>query len=82
MADLDDIKEGKDWGEDTPPDISKFFLKGNANHDWGMKARLSGIFRPDTGRTVMLAFDHGYFQGPTTGLERMDLGIAPLVPHT
>lgn len=82
MADLDDIKEGKDWGEDTPPDVSKFFLKGNANHDWGMKARLSGIFRPDTGRTVMLAFDHGYFQGPTTGLERMDLGIAPLVPHT
>ena len=82
MADLDDIKDGKDWGEDTPADVSKFFLKGNANHDWGMKARLSGIFRPETGKTVMLAFDHGYFQGPTTGLERMDLGIAPLVPHT
>lgn len=30
----------------------------------------------------MLAFDHGYFQGPTTGLERIDLNIAPLFEHT
>jgi putative autoinducer-2 (AI-2) aldolase len=29
----------------------------------------------------MLAFDHGYFQGPTTGLERMDLTIVPLAPY-
>jgi putative autoinducer-2 (AI-2) aldolase len=29
----------------------------------------------------MLAFDHGYFQGPTTGLERVDLSIAPLAPY-
>jgi len=82
MADLDDIKDGKDWGRDRPADTSQFFLKGAAHHDWGMKARMARIFRPDTGRTVMLAFDHGYFQGPTTGLERLDLTIAPLVPHT
>tara|TARA_B100000780_G_scaffold81482_1_gene55611 strand:- start:2502 stop:3389 length:888 start_codon:yes stop_codon:yes gene_type:complete len=82
MADLDDIKDGKDWGEHSPADTSKFFLKGCAHHDWGMKARMANIFRPETGRTVMLAFDHGYFQGPTTGLERMDLTIAPLAPHT
>lgn len=81
MADLDDIKDGKDWGADRPADTSRFFLKGAAHHDWGMKARLSQIFRPETGRTVMLAFDHGYFQGPTTGLERIDLTIAPLAPH-
>lgn len=81
MADLDDIKDGKDWGRERPADTSRFFLKGNAHHDWGMKARLSQIFRPDTGRTVMLAFDHGYFQGPTTGLERLDLTIAPLAEH-
>jgi len=81
MADLDDIKDGKDWGADQPVDTSRFFLKGAANHDWGMKARLARIFRPGSGRTVMLAFDHGYFQGPTTGLERMDLSIAPLAPH-
>jgi DhnA-type fructose-1,6-bisphosphate aldolase and related enzymes len=30
----------------------------------------------------MLAFDHGYFQGPTTGLERIDLSIAPLFTDT
>lgn len=82
MADLDDIKDGKDWGEDSPVDTSRFFLKGSENYDWGMKARLSNIFRPESGRTVMLAFDHGYFQGPTTGLERLDLSIAPLAPHT
>ena len=28
----------------------------------------------------MLAIDHGYFQGPTTGLERIDLNIVPLMP--
>ena len=82
MADLDDIKDGKDWGEDRPVDVSRFFLKGSEHYDWGMKARLSNIFRPESGRTVMLAFDHGYFQGPTTGLERLDLSIAPLAPYT
>ena len=46
-----------------------------------MKNRLASIFNPKTGRTVMLAFDHGYFQGPTTGLERIDLTIVPLAPH-
>jgi putative autoinducer-2 (AI-2) aldolase len=44
-----------------------------------MQHRLATIFRPETGRTVMLAIDHGYFQGPTTGLERVDLNIVPLV---
>jgi putative autoinducer-2 (AI-2) aldolase len=46
-----------------------------------MKNRLSRIFNPQSGRTVMLAIDHGYFQGPTTGLERIDLNILPLVPY-
>jgi putative autoinducer-2 (AI-2) aldolase len=78
MADLDDIKDGKDFGADQPADTSRFYLKGSANHDWGMKARMARIFSPASGRTVMLAFDHGYFQGPTTGLERIDLTIAPI----
>ncbi len=78
MADLDDIKDGKDWGKGHPADTSRFFLKGSADYDWGVKARLSRIFAPATGKTVMLAFDHGYFQGATTGLERIDLTIAPL----
>ena len=30
---------------------------------------------------MMLAVDHGYFQGPTSGLERIDLNIMPLVPY-
>ncbi len=48
--------------------------------DWGLKNRLSRIIRPD-GRTVMLAVDHGYFLGPTTGLEDAKETIAPLLPY-
>lgn len=46
-----------------------------------MKDRLSRIFNPATGRTVMLAFDHGFIMGPTSGLERIDLNIVPLVRY-
>lgn len=49
--------------------------------DWGMQNRLSGIIRPGTGRCVMLAVDHGYFQGPTTGLEKPGRTVAPLLEH-
>ena len=34
-----------------------------------------------SGRTVMLAVDHGYFQGPTTGLENPKRAITPLIPY-
>jgi len=49
--------------------------------DWGMKNRLSKIIKPKDGRTVMLAVDHGYFMGPTTGLEKLDEMINPLMPY-
>ena len=81
MADLDDIKDGKDWGLGIPATNEPFFLKGSEGLDWGMKSRLTRIFNPRSGRTVMLAFDQGYFQGPTTGLERIDLNIVPLAPY-
>jgi putative autoinducer-2 (AI-2) aldolase len=76
-----DSQGQKNFHVDTPASTDAFFLKGSAAYDWGMQNRLARIFRPDTGRTVMLAFDHGYFQGPTTGLERVDLSIAPLAPY-
>ncbi len=81
MADLDDIKDGKDFGIDQPAENRPFFLKGSGALDWGMQNRLARIFNPRTGNTVMLAFDHGYFQGPTTGLERIDIGIRKLIPY-
>jgi len=80
MADLDGSGESRDFHIDVPQPRGDFFLKGSAHYDWGMKNRLARIFSPASGRTVMLAFDHGYFQGPTTGLERIDLSIVPLVP--
>ena len=64
-----------------PQRNSAFFLKGAGAYDWGMQNRLARVFRPDSGQTVMLAVDHGYFQGPTTGLERIDVNIVPLVPY-
>lgn len=82
MADLDDIRDGKNFGIGTPQENRAFFLKGSGQLDWGMQSRLARIFNPESGRTVMLAFDHGYFQGPTTGLERIDINIAPLFAHT
>ncbi len=48
---------------------------------WGKKNRLARIIRPETGRTVMLAVDHGYFLGPTSGLEEPGKTIEPLVRH-
>jgi putative autoinducer-2 (AI-2) aldolase len=81
MPEADAAKESKKFYEDVPMERRGFFLKGASDLDWGMKNRLSRIFNPDTGRTVMLAIDHGYFQGPTTGLERIDLNIVPLMPY-
>ena len=82
MADLDDIKEGKNFGLDRPQQNTLYTLKGCGSLEWGMQSRLARIFNPQSNRTVMLAFDHGYFQGPTTGLERIDLSIAPLFEET
>lgn len=48
--------------------------------DFGIKNRLSRIIKPKTGKTVMLAVDHGYFQGPTTGLKNLGENITPLIP--
>ncbi|RUT65832.1 3-hydroxy-5-phosphonooxypentane-2,4-dione thiolase LsrF [Morganella morganii] len=82
MADLDDIRDGKDFGLNTPQKNTLYTLKGSGSLDWGMQSRLARIFNPQDNKTVMLAFDHGYFQGPTTGLERIDINIAPLFEHT
>jgi putative autoinducer-2 (AI-2) aldolase len=49
--------------------------------DWGMKNRISRILQPETGRTVMLAIDHGYFLGPTSGLEQPYETVKDLLPH-
>src|SRR5579872_7346887 len=73
--------EGARYQADTPQAAPGFFLKGSHQLDWGMKNRLARTFSPQSGRTVMLAVDHGYFQGPTTGLERIDLNIVPLLPY-
>ena len=81
MPDVDDLKEGKKYYSDTPQKSEGFFLKGSNSLEWGMKDRLARIFNPVSGNTVMLAFDHGYLMGPTSGLERMDLTIVPLVEH-
>jgi len=81
MPDTDGIVEAKQYYTDIPQTSKSYFLKGSNSLDWGMKNRLGRIFDPTSGKTVMLAIDHGYFQGPTTGLERIDVNILPLEPY-
>lgn len=83
MADLDGILENKDkdYGIGIPVKQESFFLKGLDHCDWGLKDRMTRIFNVKSGKTVMLAFDHGYIMGPTSGLERLDLNIVPLIEY-
>src|SRR5215467_6232212 len=81
MADSDEPAEGGRFAPSVPPRSEPFTLKGSSGLDWGMRSRLARVFRPADGRTVMLAIDHGYFQGPTSGLERVDLSIVPLLGY-
>ena len=81
MPDLEDLTDGSRFAASVPARHEPFPIKGCGALDWGMQSRLARVFRPATGRTVMLAIDHGYFQGPTSGLERVDLSIVPLLPY-
>ena len=81
MPDMDEIKEAKQYQPDIAQKTEGFFLKGSNSLEWGMKDRLARIFNPVSGHTVMLAFDHGYIMGPTSGLERIDLTIVPLIEY-
>jgi 3-hydroxy-5-phosphonooxypentane-2,4-dione thiolase len=79
VADNDDLSDGERFQTQVAASPQVNQLKGAGALDWGMQSRLARIFDPGTNRTVMLAIDHGYFQGPTTGLERVDLSIVPLL---
>jgi len=81
MPDDLDLTDGSRFAVSVPARHEPFGLRGCGALDWGMQSRLARVFRPATGRTVMLAIDHGYFQGPTSGLERVDLSIVPLLPY-
>jgi putative autoinducer-2 (AI-2) aldolase len=81
MADLDDLREGASFGLGQAVASQNFHIKGNDHVGWGTKDRLSRIFNPKTGKSVMLAFDHGFIMGPTSGLERIDLNIVPIIKY-
>ena len=81
MADKIGNKAAHEYHLDIPVVQEGFFVRGAANSDFGIKSRLARMFRPESGNTVMLAFDHGYIMGPTAGLERIDLAIPPLITY-
>ena len=82
MADLDGLKVAHDYHIDEPFANNKgFYVKGANALDWGMKKHLANIFNPVSGNTVMFAFDHGYFMGSVSGLERLDLLLPKLMPY-
>lgn len=80
MADKEGNKLVKDYGIGIPAPAQTFPVKGLGHKEWGMQTRLAKIFQDD-GRTIMLAFDHGYIMGPTAGLERLDLVIPTLMQY-
>lgn len=80
MADAKGNKIAKNYHLESPVKTEGFHVKGMNNVDWGMKNRLSRIFNPESGNTVMLAFDHGYIMGSTAGLERLDIVVPELAP--
>ena len=82
MADNEGNIDAKNFGIGIPQKQEGFFLKGNEHASWGVKSRLSQVFNEKSGRTVMLAFDHGFIMGPTSGLERIDLTINPLIQYS
>jgi 3-hydroxy-5-phosphonooxypentane-2,4-dione thiolase len=81
MADVEGMVEARKIGAAGASGSAGFHIRGSSHLDWGMKNRLARIIKPDTGRTVMLAVDHGYFQGPTSGLEVMEQTLEPLIPY-
>ena len=50
--------------------------------EWsGLQNRMARMFDPKSGRTVLLAVDHGYFQGAPAGLIDLRKTIEPLLPY-
>jgi putative autoinducer-2 (AI-2) aldolase len=85
MADLDDIQDMRESKTKNKKTSTKDFPATpqvrDLNLEWGMANRLSRIINPESGRTVMLAVDHGYFQGAAKGLEQLAKTVEPLMPH-
>lgn len=82
MADKDGLKAEKDYHLDAPfANQGGFYVKGSNSLEWGMKKHLANIFSPVSGNTVMFAFDHGYFMGSVSGLERLDIVLPPLMDN-
>ncbi len=81
MADQVGNINAKNYSLDIPQQNYLAKVKGASGCDWGMQSRLARIFNPKSGNSVMLAFDHGYIMGPTSGLERLDLVIPELEPY-
>jgi putative autoinducer-2 (AI-2) aldolase len=75
-----DTREGKNFHERVPPSHQGFLFKSSGSCHTRTNDRLERISRPETG-TVVLPIDHGYFQGPATGLERVDLNIVPIAQY-
>jgi putative autoinducer-2 (AI-2) aldolase len=81
MADKHGLAETRNLEHGASLERAGFYIKGAESLDWGMKNRLARIFSPKSSKTVMMAIDHGYFEGPITGLEQVDLSIVPLLSH-
>jgi putative autoinducer-2 (AI-2) aldolase len=81
MAPISNASEAQTSNAGTCSEHEGFYIKGAESLDWGMKNRLARIFSPKSRKTLMMAIDHGYFEGPIAGLEHVNLSIPPLLSH-
>jgi putative autoinducer-2 (AI-2) aldolase len=81
MANTLQANEAKDFKGGVSTEKPAFFIKGAESLDWGMKSRLARIFDAKSRKTLMMAIDHGYFEGPIAGLEQVNLSIVPALPY-
>ena len=77
----DDLTASARFAPSVPPGTSPSRSRAAGPSTGACRAGWPASSGPNPARTVMLAIDHGYFQGPTTGLERVDLSILPLLPY-
>jgi len=59
--------------------VDQTFIDRRYQMDWGMKNRLNRLM--PGGKCFFMPIDHGYFQGPTTDLEKPGETIKPLLPY-
>lgn len=81
MADLDDLREGSNFGLGVVSSNNNFHVKGAENLPWGYERSLVAYLQPENRPYSDAGIRSRLYYGPTSGLERIDLNIVPLIEY-